>query len=91
MPYVGRELGDEVEMVELPWRALVPFLLESEGNGLMVREDGKVASFQHVAEMHDGLVDSQQLSIVCAVFLPGCFVTYLRPWFSYSKGKNCSL
>jgi hypothetical protein len=37
----------------------------------MVREEGKVASFQHVAEMLDGLVDRKQLSIVCAVFLLG--------------------
>jgi hypothetical protein len=29
------------------------------------------ASFQHVAEMLDGLVESQQLSIVCTVFLLG--------------------
>jgi hypothetical protein len=36
-----------------------------------VLEDGKVASFQHVAEMLDGLVDRQQLSIVCTVFLLG--------------------
>jgi hypothetical protein len=35
----------------------------------MVCEDGEVASFQHVAEMFDGLVESQQLSIVCTVIL----------------------
>jgi hypothetical protein len=33
--------------------------------------DVTVASFQHVAEMLDGLVDSQQFSIVCAEFLLG--------------------
>jgi hypothetical protein len=32
--------------------------------------EGKVASFQHVAEMLDGLVDSQQLSIVGCGSLP---------------------
>jgi hypothetical protein len=35
----------------------------------MICEDGEVESFQHVAEMLDGHVDSQQLSIVCTVFL----------------------
>jgi hypothetical protein len=37
----------------------------------MVRDDAKVASFENVGEMVDGLVDSQKLSIVCAVFLLG--------------------
>jgi hypothetical protein len=37
----------------------------------MVHEDGEVAHFQHVAEMLQGLVDSQQLSIVGTVFLLG--------------------
>jgi hypothetical protein len=37
----------------------------------MVREDDKVASFQHVAEMLDGLGDSHHLSTVCTVFLLG--------------------
>jgi hypothetical protein len=61
-------LGNEVDLDGLLWSALVSFLLEVEGNGLMVREDGKVASFQHLAEMLDGLVDSQQLSIYVLYF-----------------------
>jgi hypothetical protein len=43
--------------------------MKGKGKELMVREDSEVASFQHVVEMHDCLVDSEQLSIVCAVFL----------------------
>jgi hypothetical protein len=35
----------------------------------MVREDDIVMSFQPAAEMLDGLGESQQLSIVCAVLL----------------------
>jgi hypothetical protein len=35
----------------------------------MVSEDDEVTRFQHVAEMLHGLVDSQQLPIVGAVFL----------------------
>jgi hypothetical protein len=56
--YVGGKLGDEIEVIELPWGAFVSF-------GLMVREDGEVA----VAEMLHGLVHSQQFAIVSAVFL----------------------
>jgi hypothetical protein len=47
-------------------------VLEGQDKGLMMREDDIVGNFQHVAEMLDGLVDSQQLSIVCAVFLLSC-------------------
>jgi hypothetical protein len=74
MSYVGSELGYENE--ELPRRALVPFLLEGVGDGLMVSEDDEVAHFQHVAVMLHGLVDSQQLSIAGAVFLL-CWVELL--------------
>ena len=34
---VRRELGDEVQLVELPWRTLVPPLLEGEGGLWSVR------------------------------------------------------
>jgi hypothetical protein len=34
--YVGRELGDEVEVVELTWWALVPFLLQGDCNNSCV-------------------------------------------------------
>jgi hypothetical protein len=37
----------------------------------MVREDGEVARFQHVAEMLHGIIDSQQFAIVGAAFLLG--------------------
>jgi hypothetical protein len=37
----------------------------------MVREYGEVTRFQHVTEVLHGLVYSQQLSIVRAVFLLG--------------------
>jgi hypothetical protein len=59
---IGRELGYEVKMVNLPGRAFVPLLLEGVSAGIMVRED-EVARFQHVAEMLHGLIDSQQLPI----------------------------
>jgi hypothetical protein len=36
--HVGGELGDEVQVVELPWGASVPFLLEGVDERLMVRE-----------------------------------------------------
>jgi hypothetical protein len=37
----------------------------------MTSKDCEVASIQHVAEMLHGLIDSQHLSIVGAVFLLG--------------------
>jgi hypothetical protein len=42
----------------------------------MVSEDDEVTRFQHVAEMLHGLIDSQQLPIVGAVFLL-CRVEFL--------------
>jgi hypothetical protein len=67
--YVSGELGYEIEVVQLLWRAFIPLLLEGVGDGLMVREDGEVELFQHVMEMLYGLIDSQQFVIVGAVFL----------------------
>jgi hypothetical protein len=58
-------------MFELPWGAFVPLLLEGVGDGLVVGEDGEVASFQQMAEILYGLVDGKQLAIVGAVFLLG--------------------
>jgi len=37
MTNIRRELGDEVQLVELPWRTLVPPLLEGEGGLWHVR------------------------------------------------------
>jgi hypothetical protein len=68
---VCHELGDKIKMVELPWGAFVPILLEGVGDGLVVGEDGEVASFQHMAEMLYGLADGKQLAIVGAVLLLG--------------------
>jgi hypothetical protein len=43
----------------------------------MVREDGEVARFHHVAEMLHCLVDSQQFAIVGSVYLL-CRIEFLR-------------
>jgi hypothetical protein len=37
----------------------------------MVGEVDEMARFQHMAEMLYGLVDGQQLAVLCAVFLLG--------------------
>jgi hypothetical protein len=37
----------------------------------VVGEDNEVMCFQHVVEMLYGLVDGQQLTVVCSVFLLG--------------------
>jgi hypothetical protein len=67
---VCRELGNKVKVVELPWWAFVPLLLEGVGDGLLV-EDGEMARFQHMAEMLYGFVYGQQLAVVGAVLLLG--------------------
>jgi hypothetical protein len=71
MMYVSRKLGHKVEMLKLPRWASVPLLVEGVGDRLMVGEDDEVARFQHVIEMVYGLVNDQQLAVVCAVFLLG--------------------
>jgi hypothetical protein len=59
-------------MVKLPWAALVASLAEGVGQRLVVGEDHEVPRFQHMTEMLDILVDSQQLSIVGAICLLRC-------------------
>jgi hypothetical protein len=61
----------EIEVINLPWRAFVPLLLEGVCDGLVIGENGEVTRFQHVVEMLHGLVDCQQFAIVCAVLLLG--------------------
>jgi hypothetical protein len=51
-------------------------LLEGVDYSLVVGGDGKVLCLQHVAEMFHGFVDSQQFSVVGAVFLL-CRVKFL--------------
>ena len=56
-------------MVELPWRALVPLLVECLYEGFVVRENYKVSDLHQMAEMSHGLVDRQQPPIIGAVLL----------------------
>ena len=69
MTDICRELGYEIEMVKLSWAALVASLAEGVGQRLVVGEDHEVPCFQHMTEMLDSLVDSQQLSFIGAIFL----------------------
>jgi len=69
MTDICRELGYEIERVKLPCAALVASLAEGVGQRLVVGEDYEVPCFQHMTEMLDSLVDSQQLSVVGAIFL----------------------
>jgi hypothetical protein len=50
----------------------------------MVGEDDAVARFQHVTEVLYGLVNGQQLAVVCAIFLlePGLI-------FVVKKARDC--
>jgi len=69
MTDICRELGYEIEMVKLLWAALVASLAEGVGQRLVIGEDHEVPCFQHTTEMRDSLVDSQQVSVVDAIFL----------------------
>jgi hypothetical protein len=69
MENICREVGYEIEMVELPWAALVAPLSQGVGQRLVVGEDHEVQCFQHMIEMPDSFVDSEQLSVVGALFL----------------------
>jgi len=59
-------------MVKLPWAALVASMAEGVGQRLVVGEDHEVPCFQHMTEMLNSLVDSQQLSVIGAIFLLRC-------------------
>ena len=65
---VGGKMRDEIQMVELVWRALVPLLVESEGERFVVRQDGEMPGLQHVTEVPHGLVDCQEFPVVRTVF-----------------------
>ena len=72
MTDICRELGYKIEIVKLPWAALVASLAEGVGQRLVVGEGQEVPCFKHMTEMLDSLVDSQQLSVVGAIFLLRC-------------------
>jgi len=57
------ELRDEIQVVKLAWRALVPLLVEGEGERFVVREDGEMPGLQHVTEVPHGLIDRQELPV----------------------------
>jgi len=67
MTDICRELGYKIEIVKLPWAALVASLAEGVGQRLVVGEGQEVPCFKHMTEMLDSLVDSQQLSVVGAI------------------------
>ena len=69
MSYASCELRNVVQVVELPWRALVPLLVEGVYEGFVVREDYEVSGFQHLVEVFHGLVDRQQLPVVGVILL----------------------
>ena len=56
-------------MVTLARRVFVLSLVEGESELFMVREDGEVPGFQHVAEVFYGFVDGQEFPVVCSVLL----------------------
>jgi hypothetical protein len=55
---VRRELGDEIEVVELSRRTLVSLLIDGENKWLVVREYGEVPGFHHVPGIPHSLVNS---------------------------------
>ena len=69
MAGVGRELGDEIQMVKLVRLTIVPLLVEVEGERFLVHQDGEMTGFQHLSEVLQCFVDCQELPVVGTVFL----------------------
>lgn len=53
---IRHELGDVIQVVNLPWRAFV--------SRLVVSENDRVAGFQHMIEMFHSFTDSKKLSYI---------------------------
>jgi hypothetical protein len=51
------ELGNEFQVVELPWGALVPRLVEGEGLWIVICQCGEKSLLHHVAEVPYGPID----------------------------------
>ena len=69
MPDIRRDLRYIVEVVELPWSALVALLAEGLGQWLVVGADHEVSCLQHVSEVFYSIVKSQQFSVIGGIFL----------------------
>jgi len=69
MTNICRELGYEIEIVKLPWAALVASMAEGVGQRLLVGEDHVVSCIHHMTEMRDSLEESQQISFAGAISL----------------------
>jgi len=56
-------------LIELAWCAVVPLLVEGEGERFVVRQDGEMPGLRHVKEVPQNLVDCQKLPVVGTLFL----------------------
>ena len=56
-------------MTELPWRKFISALLDSINVRLVICKYGEGPAFDHMAEVFDGLIRCQELSVVRAVLL----------------------
>lgn len=54
---VSGELGDEVQMPELPWGTFLGLLEEGEGERLVISVDSEHSTFNYVQEVLDCQVD----------------------------------
>jgi len=79
MPDVRRELWYKVEMVELPWAALVALLAEGLGQRLVVGLDHEMSFLQHVSEVFYSLENSKQSSVR----------HYILLWRTHFLRKEC--
>ena len=71
MADIGSEPHDKREMPRLPRRS-VHGTLERPTEGLVVRPNGELPALEHVTEMLDGKINSQQLPIEGTVFHLRC-------------------
>jgi hypothetical protein len=62
-------VGNDVQVIKLPRAALVAILGEGVGQRLVVCEDYKLSSFQHMPEVLHCLVDGHKFSVIGAVLL----------------------
>jgi hypothetical protein len=56
-------------MTELPWRAFISALLDSMNERLVICKDDEGLAFDHMAEVFDGLIHCQELSVIHTVLL----------------------
>jgi hypothetical protein len=69
VPEISREFSNKLQVTVLPWRAFISALLESVNESLVIRKDDEGPAFDYMAEVFDGLIHCQELSVIGTVLL----------------------